>query len=78
MVRVTIYDEYSMDGSIAGCEKKIQSAYLYNEEVVYEKLKGIYLFYNYDVYNTTTNIFQGIDINVNYEKHPDWKCDYGV
>ena len=78
MVRVTNYDEYSMDGSIAGCEKKIQSAYLYNEEVVYEKLKGIYLFYNYDVYNTTTNIFQGIDINVNYEKHPDWKCDYGV
>lgn len=78
MVRVTIYDEYSMDGSIAGCDKKIQSAYLYNEEVVYEKLKGIYLFYNYDVYNTTTNIFQGIDINVNYAKHPDWKCDYGL
>ena len=77
MLRVTIYNEYSIDDtSIAGCDQPINSAYLYNEEVVYKKLKGIYMFYNYDVFNTTTDIFQGIEVDVDYQYHPSWTCDY--
>lgn len=77
MVRVTIYNEYEItDKSKPGCSEKITSANLYNEEVVYKKLKGIYVFYNYDVFDTTRDIFQGIEVNVNYTYHPTWTCDY--
>ena len=75
MVHVKIYNEYSMGGSYAGCNENILSDPLYNEEVVYKKLKGIYLFYNYDVYGST-NIFQGVDVDVEYVNHSDWICDY--
>lgn len=75
MVHVSIYNEYSMGGSYGGCDEKILSDPLYNEEVAYKKLRGIYLFYNYDVYEST-NIFQGVDIDVEYANHPDWVCDY--
>lgn len=78
MVRVTIYNEYRItDSSIKGCQEKIQSPNLYNEEVVYDKLKNIYLFYTYDRYKSH-KIFQKIDINVEYKNHSDWKCDYGI
>lgn len=79
MVRVTIYNQYEYDELFEGEDKTkgiIQSGYLYNEEIPYNKLKAIYLFYNYDVYNDSTDILQGIDIDVNYQKHSDWKCDY--
>lgn len=69
-IRVTIYNEYIISGgnSIPGCDKAIESDYLYNEEVEYSEanpaLKGIYLFYNYDVFNATEigNIMQGIEV----------------
>lgn len=80
MVQVTIYNEYSITENWAGCTEPIQSEYLYNEEVVYEKLKGIYLFYNYDMYvgSNIKNILQGIDVEVNYNHHSGWKCDYAL
>ena len=79
MLRVKVSIEYSMEG-IAGCEGVVYGEDLYNEEVVYEALRGIYVFYNYDVYNDSKNIFQGLDVNVQYlqPEHSTWKTDYKI
>lgn len=61
MVRVKIYNKYELDGS----SLPIDFEPLYNEEVVLENLKGIYLFYNYEMYSDTENIFQEIQIDIN-------------
>ena len=79
MVHLRIYNEYTIsDTSIPGCDTPILSANLYNEEVVYDKLKGIYIFYNYDVYQENTDILQGIDVDVNYTKAGHDKCDFTI
>lgn len=79
MMHLRIYNEYTIaDTSIPGCDTPILSANLYNEEVVYEKLKGIYIFYNYDVYQENTDILQGIDVDVNFSKSEHDKCNFTI
>lgn len=79
MMHLRIYNEYTIsDTSIPGCDTPILSANLYNEEVVYEKLKGIYIFYNYDVYQESTDILQGIDVDVNFTKPGHDKCNFTI
>lgn len=76
MVRVQIYNAYSMKSSMPGCGDTIVSDMLYNEEVKYEDLKGIYLFYNYDVYYDQ-DILTNIEVDVKYPIHGStWKIDY--
>ena len=75
MVRIQIYNVYSMDSSIAGCSENIISDRIYNEEVAYKNLKGIYLFYSYDIYDNQ-DILNGIDYTVSYQNHPDWDANY--
>ena len=76
MVRVQIYNAYSMKSSMPGCGEAIVSDMLYNEEVKYEDLKGIYLFYNYDVYYNQ-DILTNIEVDVKYPIHGSaWKIDY--
>ena len=65
MVRVKIQNVYKI--SIGGSTETFSDFEpLYNEEVVLENLKGIYLFYNYEMYSDTENIFQEIELDVNY------------
>ena len=83
MIHLKIYNEYTItDSSIPGCDTPILSDNLYNEEVVYDKLKGIYIFYNYDVYQKEyqpdQDILQGIDVDVNYTKSGHDKCDFTI
>lgn len=82
MLRVKVSIEYSMESNdgITGCDGVVYGEVLYNEEVVYEALRGIYIFYNYDVYNDSQDIFQGIDVNVEYKQpeHSTWETDFKI
>lgn len=76
MVRVQVYNEYSLKTSYAGCDK-IRTDNLYNEEVPWETLNAIYLFYDYDIYNKQ-NILQKITVKLDlkYADHQNaWKKD---
>lgn len=73
MVRVQVYNEYEIEGL-----GTLTSDRIYNDVVYYNNLKSIYLFYSYDMYETTGKIFHGIDINVNFSKteHSAWSPEF--
>lgn len=74
MVRVQVYNEYSLNASYDGCGK-IRTDNLYNEEVPWETLDAIYLFYDYDIYNKL-DILQKITVKLDlkYADHQSaWK-----
>lgn len=63
-VNVRIYSQYKLS-SISGSGDLQMENVIYNENVDFSKLKGIYIFYDYDITNTSSaNIFQGIDVKV--------------
>lgn len=76
MVRIQVYNEYTITG--VGLNETITSDRIYNDVVYYDNLKSVYLFYSYDMYQTTGDIFQGIDIDVNFTKaeHAAWDAGF--
>lgn len=75
-VHISVYTKYTIDASktsdstlkgYAGESAKREKV-LYDENVVLSKLKGIYIFYSYDLANGT-NIFQGINFNMNLQQN---------
>ena len=82
MVRVQVYNEYTMT-SVTGCDNLvINSDKIFNDMVVYNDFKELYLFYSYDVYmenndiNHSEPILHEIDLDVQYSKHNDWKPNF--
>lgn len=76
MVRVQVYNKYSLDTSYAGCGN-LTTDNLYNEEIPWESLDAIYLFYDYDIYNNQ-DILQTITVQLDlkYAEHlSSWKKD---
>lgn len=67
---ISIYNRYTLATSLVGCTTPIESDMLYDEAVVKENFKNIYLFYNIDrMYKTdtapdTTTIYVNIDENL--------------
>lgn len=82
MVRVRVYNLYSVSMSGSNFNQNVTSDYIYNDVVYYDNLKSIYLFYSYDCFKNNTSledtIFDGIDIDVNYDttKHPTWNAGF--
>lgn len=76
MVRVQVYNEYKITG--IGFNETITSDRIYNDVVYYDNLTSVYLFYSYDMYQTTGDILQGIDIDVSFTKteHAAWDADF--
>lgn len=62
IANVHIFDEYTVDKSIGEELPTISSKDLYNENISYEKLRGVYLFYNYDL-NGSGDILQNITVD---------------
>ncbi|MBQ3784085.1 MAG: type II secretion system protein [Lachnospiraceae bacterium] len=82
MVRVQVYNEYTMT-SVDGCENlTINSDKIFNDLVKYNEFRELYLFYSYDVYmensdiNHSQSILHEIDLNVDYVLHNDWKAKF--
>lgn len=82
MIRVQVYNEYTMDSSVKGCSKTITSDKIFNDIVKYDEFKELYLFYRFDVYakgeaiNDCTPILTEIDLDVRFDKHASWKPDF--
>ncbi|MDE7422228.1 MAG: type II secretion system GspH family protein [Lachnospiraceae bacterium] len=78
MVHVRVYSEYTLNGSVPGCEHAQTGPDIYNGLMEESQLKGIYVFFNYDVTGSRT-ISQGFDVSIDYTNPPvDWQCNYMV
>lgn len=78
MVHVRVYSEYTLNGSVAGCDGAQTGPDIYNGLMEESQLKGIYVFFNFDVTGSRT-ISQGFDVSIDYTNPPaDWQCNYKV
>lgn len=74
-VHVSVYTKYTIDASRTtdahlktyANDAAMRTDTLYDENVVLAKLKGIYIFFSYDIANGT-DIFQGIDFNIDLKQ----------
>ncbi|MCI8410814.1 MAG: type II secretion system protein [Lachnospiraceae bacterium] len=78
MVHVRVYSEYTLTESVAGCESAQIGADIYNGLMEESRLKGIYVFFYFDVTGART-ISQGLDVSIDFHNPPEnWQCDYMV
>lgn len=71
-VHVYVYTEYSVDLSEYS-SSSVRTDVLYDENVVLQKLKGIYIFFSYDIAGAI-DIFQGIDLEMDLQQ--DYSKNY--
>lgn len=71
-VHVYAYTEYTVNLS-GYSSSSVRTDVLYDENVVLQKLKGIYIFFSYDIAGAT-DIFQGIELDMNLQQ--DYSKNY--
>lgn len=79
-VHVYVYTEYTIDASRTNDDRlkgyasdAVRTDVLYDENVVLEKLKGIYIFFSYDIAGSI-DIFQGIDFSMTLQQNYSEEC----
>lgn len=82
MVNVRIYNEYTLTVSVPGCDHAQIGEDIYNGLMEEKRLKGIYVFFNFDVTSTGSSfrkISQNMEVTIDYKNSPaDWQCGYTV
>lgn len=82
MVNVRIYNEYTLTVSVSGCDHAQIGEDIYNGLMEEKRLKGIYVFFNFDVTSTGSSfrkISQNMEVTIDYgHAAADWQCGYTV
>lgn len=83
MVHVRVYSEYTLTGpTVDGCENAQVGEDIYDGLMEEKRMKGIYVFFNFDVTSTGSNfrkISQNMEVIIDYHNSPaDWQCGYTV
>lgn len=81
MVYVRVYSEYTLTENVDGCENAQVGDDIYNGLMEEERMKGIYVFFNFDITSRSSGrkISQKMEVNIDYQHPPqNWQCDYTV